>query len=120
MFLTFLSGSREERRKHFSGILGGVRGVGVLTFTNVAHLGCELNRDTDINKELGKRMRKCIATLKSLDLFWLHSNCPKKFKIRVYNAAIRSKLMYGLETAQLNNKQLEDINKFQLKGFRFF
>ena len=26
--------------------------------------------------------------------------------------------MYGLEMAQLNSKQLSDINKFQLRGFR--
>ena len=63
-------------------------------------------------------MNKCIATLNRLDIFWLHSNNPKSFKIRVYSAVIRSKLMYGLETTQLNKKQIEDINKFQLKCFR--
>ena len=44
-------------------------------------------------------------------------NAPK-FKLRVYNAVIRAKLMYGLETAQLNDSHLKRLNTSQLKGSR--
>lgn len=45
----------------------------------------------------------CIrATVKRLEEFWKHSNCDLRFKLLVYDATIRAKLMYGLEAVQLN------------------
>jgi hypothetical protein len=70
------------------------------------YLGCDINKNTDMNKEIGKRIQKCATILNRLNQFWLHSNCDKLFKLRVYNMVIRSKLMYGLETAQLNPPHL--------------
>ena len=51
-------------------------------------------------------------------LFWRHSNCQAAFKLRVLDAVIRSKLVYGLETAQLNDSHLSKLDVFQLKGLR--
>merc|ERR1711981_962795 len=59
-----------------------------------------------------------MAILKRLDLFWLHSDCTKTFKLQVLNAVIRAKLMYGMESAQINDADLAKIDTFQLKGLR--
>ena len=50
----------------------------------------------------------------------LHSDCPQKFKILVRNAVIiRSKLLYGLDTAMLTPGTPNKLNNtFQLKGLR--
>ena len=80
--------------------------------------GCALNKETDMHQEINRRLSTCMTTLKRLDLFWLHGTNPVKFKVRVYNAIIRSKLMYGLETAQLNPAHIRRLEVFQMKGFR--
>ena len=51
-------------------------------------------------------------------LFWKKSNWPVKFKLSVYDAVIRSKLVYGLEVVHLPKHVLQKLNAFQLKGLR--
>ena len=59
-----------------------------------------------------------MAILKKLDLFWRHSDCQIKTKILVQDAVIRSKLLYGLESAELTSSDLKRLDVFQLKGLR--
>ena len=51
-------------------------------------------------------------------MFWKHTNCSLEFKLIAYDAVIRAKLMYGLESLQLNKDLREDLNVFQRKGLR--
>ena len=50
--------------------------------------------------------------------FFKGSNCSKKCKIRVYDAVVRSKLAYGLESLQINECLKARIDAFHLKGLR--
>ena len=84
----------------------------------VKYLGCLLNKDCNLDKEVKKRIATCMITLKKLDIFWRHSDCPIRFKLIAQDAVIRSKLLYGLDTAQLNESQMQRIDLFQLKGLR--
>ena len=84
----------------------------------ITYLGCEINSDGNIRKELNKRISQSMVALKKLDIFWRHSNCPTKFKIIALDAVLRSKLLYGMNTAQLNEPQMKRINLFQLKALR--
>ena len=59
-----------------------------------------------------------MAVLNRLHIFWRHSNCPVGFKLQALNAVVRTKLLYGLESAQLNQTAVNRINTFQLKGLR--
>ena len=56
--------------------------------------------------------------MEKLDLFWRHSNCPLRFKLTAMDAVLKSKLLYGLETAQLNPSDIQKLDTFQLKGLR--
>ena len=56
--------------------------------------------------------------IEKLDKFWLHSVCPTRFKLQVQDAEIRSKLLYGLESAELNDAEVQKLDVFQLKGLR--
>ena len=55
---------------------------------------------------------------KKLDLFWRHSNCGVAIKIHTADAILRSKLLYGTESAQLLPSVLKRIETFQLKVLR--
>ena len=63
-------------------------------------------------------MREVTRTLKKLKLFFRHSSCSVKVKYQVYNAIVRAKLMYGLESVHLNASTLNKLDAFQLRGFR--
>ena len=95
-------------------------GTNVPKKTEVKYLGCHLNEHTDVSKELKARISICMSTLKKLDIFWRHSDCPACFKIMAMDAVIRSKLLYGFESAQLSPANLQKLDAFQLKGLRFF
>ena len=82
------------------------------------YLGCKLNAKCNLNKEVGKRMADCMAIMQKLHLFWRHANCSIGFKLIVMDAVIRSKPLYGLETAHLGSTLLQRIEVFQLKILR--
>ena len=55
---------------------------------------------------------------KARSFFEKKTNCPIAFKLRVYDAVIRTKLTYGLESAQLNQSTMKKLDTLQLKAFR--
>ena len=84
----------------------------------VKYLGCHLNRHCDTTKEIKTRTAACMSTLNKLHQFWRHSDCPTKFKIIALDAVIKSKLLYGMETAQLTQGAIQRLDVLQLKGLR--
>ena len=93
-------------------------GTRVKIVEEAKYLGCHINEQSDYRKELGKRISIAMITLKKLDIFWLHSNCPAKFKLQAADAIIRTKILYGLESAQLGEPELKRLDLIQLKIFR--
>ena len=84
----------------------------------VNYLGCHLNKDCDVSKEVKSRIATCMMVLKRIDSFWRHSDCPDRFKLTTLDAVIKSKALYGLESAQLNDNILNKLDVFQLKSLR--
>ena len=84
----------------------------------VTYLGCQINQYSNISQEIGKRIAKCMTILKRLDVFWKHCKLKTSFKITVFDAVIRAKLLYGIESAQLTPSHQRRIEVFQLKGLR--
>ena len=82
------------------------------------YLGCMLNDKGDPNREINKRLAECYQTWKRLGEFWKHSDCSVCLKLGVYDAVIRAKLIYGLESAQINDSMKKKLDAFQLKGLR--
>jgi len=50
--------------------------------------------------------------------FWNHHNCPADFRLQVFDAVIRSKLVYGRESVMLTKSLLAKLDTSQLKGLR--
>ena len=47
-----------------------------------------------------------------------HSDCPVHIKVYTADAVLRSKLLYGLESAQLKPSVLKKLETFQLRILR--
>ena len=77
-----------------------------------------LNDKGDPKKEVSKRISECMAILNKMDPCWKHLENPTKWKLRIYDAVIKTKLLYGLESVQLNDSLKKRLDAFQLKGLR--
>ena len=84
----------------------------------VKYLGCLLNDRGDNHKEIINRIAVCTGILNRMHIFFRHGDCSIRVKLSVYDAVIRSKLMYGLETTALNSSCLKRLDAFQMKGLR--
>ena len=69
-------------------------------------------------REIRSRVTDAYILVKKLHLFFYHSDCPVRWKLHVFNAIVRSKLMYGLESLQIVDSLLYKLDVFQLKGLR--
>jgi len=93
-------------------------GTSVRKTRKATYLGCEIGIRCTSSEELNKRIANTMVTMKQLDTFWRHSNCDTAVKIHTADAVLRSKLLYGLESAQLIPSVLKRIETFQLKVLR--
>ena len=93
-------------------------GAKVPLMSEVGYLGVKLNDKCDNGKEFKNKIYNNMATLNKLDLFWSRSRCPANFKLYVYDAVIRAKVLYGLVTAELAESEMKSLDVFHLKGLR--
>ena len=63
-------------------------------------------------------MQQVTVTWKRLQTYWKATNASKKWQLLAYEAIVKSKLLYGLETAQASRADLKRIDAFQLRGIR--
>ena len=82
------------------------------------YLGTTLTDTVDNHNEIMNRLTACTRTADRLKLFWNKANTTVKWKIQVFHAIVRSKLLYGLETLQLSVADQNRINSFQIKSYR--
>ena len=69
--------------------------------TSTVYLRATIHVKDDPKMDVKKRIGTCFATLNRLNFFWKKLNCPPKFKLNVFDAVIRSKLVYGPESVNL-------------------
>ena len=86
--------------------------------TETTYLGHHITRSMNMRQEIGYRMQQTMAAWTKLKPFWKASNCTVGWRLRVYQAVIQNKLIYGLETVHLTQAMLNKINAFQLRGLR--
>jgi hypothetical protein len=82
------------------------------------YLGSCVNVKADGSREVRKRIAECMDVLKRLDLFWRHGESSVRRKIQIQRAVIDTKLMFGLESLELNRSAMRMLDVFQLKGLR--
>jgi hypothetical protein len=93
-------------------------GNAVPTVKSIKYLGSTISKSHDIKSLITGRISACFAVLNRLNFFWRKSSCPDKFKLSVFDAVVRSKLVYGLEVTHIPKFLMQKLNAFQLKGLR--
>ena len=63
------------------------------------YLGVLLNSKASIEEELDARLRKAAVTWRRMKPYWRGSTASRRKKILMWNALIRTKVIYGLESA---------------------
>ena len=93
-------------------------GTKVKKLHEVTYLGCNMNDKADPEREIAKRKKTCMITLNKLHIFFYNSDNTVTRKLQMFNAIIRAKLMYGLETVVMNPRVQNMLDTFQLKCLR--
>ena len=78
----------------------------------VKYLGCQMEGTGDPGQEVMKRISKTMITLKTLDQFWLNSNCPIKRKLEVYDAVIKAKFVVWTRVSADEKHSLKKVGHF--------
>ncbi len=82
------------------------------------YLGTILTDKNENKTEIANRIADATAVANKLKLFWNKAENDDKWKITVYNAVSRSKLLYGLECLELTQPEKDRLDAFQIKGLR--
>ena len=82
------------------------------------YLGNELNQEVNVKHEILNKLQTVRITWTKLLPYWKASNANTKWKLRIFDAVIRAKLLYGLETVHLTQAMLKKIDAFQIRGLR--
>lgn len=82
------------------------------------YLGNEINDKANLNLEITNKMHEVRKTWYKMREYWKAKDASKKWQIIIYDAVIRSKLLYGLETVQLTEAMAKKLNAFQMRGLR--
>ena len=82
------------------------------------YLGTNMSAKGNPHFEIDTRIISTASTLNKLDLFWKKAPVSTTWKLRVHDAVINSKLLYGLESASLTNAEYERLDAFQIKALR--
>ena len=82
------------------------------------YLGNELNRDVNIKHEILNKMQEVRKTWYKLLPYWKATNANVKWQLLIFDAVIRSKLLYGLETVHVTGAMLKKIDAFHMRCLR--
>ena len=66
-------------------------------------------------QEVLNGMAVAFKTAKRMNIFWNKANTSSKWKLQVFNAIVSSKILYGLESIQLTQDELNKLDAFQMK-----
>lgn len=77
-----------------------------------------INEKTDLHNEVANVISECNNIYNKLWICFTQSDQSTKFKLLAHTMIIRSKLMYGLESAALTEGVLKKIDTIRIKGLR--
>ena len=82
------------------------------------YLGNTLNTRANVTVEIDKQIQQVSITLWNLNAYWKASEASKKWQLLIFDAVIKSKLLYGMETVQMTEAAMKRVDAFQIKGLR--
>jgi hypothetical protein len=82
------------------------------------YLGSIINKRANTDEEVKRRIQLASYTWKKLKHFWKNRHLSTNYKLQTYDAVIRSKIVYGLESARMTPTLIKKLVGFQMKGIR--
>eukprot|EP00969_Alexandrium_andersonii_P160140 7075456-Alexandrium_andersonii.AAC.1 len=65
---------------------------------HIKYLGVFISSDSGLSKEVGNRVGQAEQTFRKLSIIWRDKHLPLELKLRIYDACVKSKLLYALGT----------------------
>ena len=93
-------------------------GTAVPRKTQAIYLGALLTDSADNHKEVIRRIGIVQATIKQLHPLWTQACTSVNWRLRVFDAVIKSKILYGLESIQLTQAEQSRLDALQMKTLR--
>ena len=84
-------------------------GTRLARVNEATYLGHQITQVMDIRHEINHKMHQTLKLWYRLNTFWRAINCPKHWKLQVYDAVIKNKLLYGLETVHLTQAMQKNV-----------
>ena len=82
------------------------------------YLGNEINREANIWHEILNKMQEVRKTWFRLLPYWKATNANLKWQLLIFDAVMKSKIIYGLETVHLTQAMITKSDAFQLRCLR--
>ena len=86
--------------------------------TEATYLGGKIFADGSYKQEIRHRITNTWVTVRKLDLLWKKAPVSLEWKLRVFDAVIISKLLYGLEAIPFTEQNCKQLDAFQYRGLR--
>lgn len=84
----------------------------------IPYLGSVVSHDGRVSKELSRRLGMAHSEFRALSRIWRHSSLGRKRKIKIFEATVLPKLLYGLAAAWLNKAERRRLDGFQNRCLR--
>ena len=108
----------EHIKLNARGVITCADGTTIKEVEQARYLGVKLHNKTKPEMEIKDRIWQTTATWNRLHKYWKLGQCSKKRKLQVWNAVIRSKLIYALQTVYVSKAMRSKLNAFQNRGIR--
>ena len=84
----------------------------------MAYLGATVYSDGSVSRELGRKLGAAWGEFSKLNRLWKHTTLAATKKIRILQAVVVSRLLYGLSSAWLNKSEVRRLNGFYCRCLR--
>ena len=82
------------------------------------YLGGKIFANGGYRKEVRHRITNTWFTARKFDVLWKKAPVPLKWKLRVYDAIIISKVLYGLDAIPFTEQDCKQLDAFQYRGLK--
>ena len=93
-------------------------GQAVPKVTHLKYLGAVFHAHLDVGGILRQKFADARMEMRKLERFWAHNQIPLPWKITVFNAVIRTRVFYTLETLELTPTHLTSLDAVYFRSLR--
>ena len=93
-------------------------GTPVTRQEQIKYLGATFTTTLNINSIIRQKLTEASATMRTLQPLWTDNQISTPWKLVVYNAVVRSRVFYTLETLELTPGQQRTLDTLYFRGLR--